>query len=526
MQQDDLRVVAQLFEKAGDEDVDDQGAWQERFKDFVKQAMATYASRLKIGKRTDVQEKVETWRARFELFGIVVERLHVRLTSLHIDVAEVVQELMESQAKIFNEVLTEFAAAVCIPTSGQQAGNNGSIALLGDTNSSDSTGARGAALSAANRSCRSGLDSSRSLAKDCSTSSPRLGREDVDSPSMSSTSRFTSGTPQDVTLRAPLSPRSYSAIHIKQRQARNGFDEGSSSSSFGTRPSRELTLAQLRDIILAVYASKAQYDAKCLEMKEPTETMEQHLYAFLGKRYGLDSATQEWATTIFRGIQKFAPRENDVAVFGKILQNTLAESFPAVQDTLTQSANDLLRQALEDRQRHRPQTEIEALWRARSRCGVPLDECGEVLSFMYNERDADEIMDRLGQLSRLSMTNGGSEQLSPDSLRLKDFMQILLNFQTHLTEGFLTDFVEIFRQVNTDGTGFITGAQLEDLVSRVSYVTAVEEGRLSGRALFDAKAEAMTSIQRFKKGATFSQCVDLFKGLISARWNAVYQETA
>jgi len=156
---------------------------------------------------------------------------------------------------------------------------------------------------------------------------------------------------------------------------------------------------------------------------------------------------------------------------------------------------------------------------------------------MYNESDAEALMNRLQQLSSLSRrsdaetlmdrsANVPTEQLAQDSLRMKDFLQVLLNFQTHLTEGFLADFVQIFRQVNDDGTGFIAGVQLEDLVTRLGYVQAIEEGRVSGRALFEAKAEAMRSIQLFKKGVTFSQCVDLFKDLISARWQAVYQEDA
>merc|ERR1711972_299707 len=124
----------------------------------------------------------------------------------------------------------------------------------------------------------------------------------------------------------------------------------------------------------------------------------------------------------------------------------------------------------------------------------------------------------------MAMAGPHGEQLSPDSVRHKDFMQVLLSFQMNLTEAFLADFVKIFRQVNTEGTGVVAGEQLEELVRRVSFVQAVEDGTVSGRILVQAKANTLNSIRPFKKGATFSQCVDLFTALISARWDVVGQE--
>merc|ERR1719281_1984092 len=115
--------------------------------------------------------------------------------------------------------------------------------------------------------------------------------------------------------------------------------------------------------------------------------MEQHLYSFLTKRYVTKPAIMEWASSIFRAIQRFAGHECDVAVFGKILQNSLAESFPAVQDTLRATVQQLLRAQLEQKHSHRPPAEIEALWGDRLRRGVPVSECDEVVCYMFNEQD-------------------------------------------------------------------------------------------------------------------------------------------
>lgn len=256
----------------------------------------------------------------------------------------------------------------------------------------------------------------------------------------------------------------------------------------------------------SVYVSKAQHDRKCQEAKEPGQTLEQHLYVWLGKRYTLKSVVQEWACAIFKAIQKHARRECDVAAFGKMLQNTLAESFPDVQERLKQTVIELLRSNLEDRHPHRPQAEIEAMWRTRSRCGVPLSECEEVVKYMYNEGDAQEIMLRMQHASQ-NASEVGPEALAPDSVSLKDMMTVLQFYQMRLTESFLSDFIDIFR---------------EELVRRVGFVKFSEQDDTAGLAqLAIAQAQAKNNMRSFKKGATFSQCVDIFTGLISARWGAL-----
>jgi len=302
---------------------------------------------------------------------------------------------------------------------------------------------------------------------------------------------------------------SYTAIHMSRRER--------ISNAGASRPGKDLTLRQLRDIMLSVYSSKAQHDLRCQETKEPTETMEQHTYSFLGKRYGLKSVIQEWASAIFRAIQRFASKECDVAVFGKILQNTLAESFPAVQDTIRSTVHQLLRQQLEARHPQRPQAEIENLWRARSRNGVPIAECEEVIRYMYNDNDAQAVLGRL-QFAAENATQD-SEPLTPGSVRYKDLMQVLLSFQMNLTEAFLADFVRIFKQVDSNNDGIVDSAQLEELVRRVGQVDGIETNSPASTVLMEAKAATANSIRKFRR-ATFSQCVDLFTGLISARWAA------
>ena len=49
------------------------------------------------------------------------------------------------------------------------------------------------------------------------------------------------------------------------------------------------------------------------------------MYTYLNQKYGLKSIIIEWATAILNGIKKFNKADNDVRLFGRILQNLCDE---------------------------------------------------------------------------------------------------------------------------------------------------------------------------------------------------------
>lgn len=225
----------------------------------------------------------------------------------------------------------------------------------------------------------------------------------------------------------------------------------------------------------------------------------------------MKSAVQDWSKAIFKAVHKYASSHNDVAVFGKIIQNTLGESFPSVQETCRETLKQLLMNVLADKHPSRPEQELKSIWLARTRTGFPLKECSEVISYMYNDSDADKLLVKLNYAA-------GSTMRSDDLCPLKDFLQVALNFQMSLTEAFLSDFVEKFKQVDTNRAGILNYQQLEDLVNEIGHIEELDN--LAAAVLDEARNSTLTQMRCFAKGATFSQCVDIFTALISARWGA------
>jgi len=48
-----------------------------------------------------------------------------------------------------------------------------------------------------------------------------------------------------------------------------------------------MSLNNLKDLISDIFCSKFKHDEKCMQIQAPQETMEQYLYTYLSKKYGL-----------------------------------------------------------------------------------------------------------------------------------------------------------------------------------------------------------------------------------------------
>ena len=124
-----------------------------------------------------------------------------------------------------------------------------------------------------------------------------------------------------------------------------GYQSGMASSNVmgsGSSP-KLLTLPHLRSLIREIYASKTQHDEKCLASGAGLETLEQHLYTFMSTRFGLKSLVVEWVESVIQAVQLYAQEDNEVAVFGKILQNEIDEEFRVVQSEVKKTLAELLK---------------------------------------------------------------------------------------------------------------------------------------------------------------------------------------
>ena len=103
-----------------------------------------------------------------------------------------------------------------------------------------------------------------------------------------------------------------------------------------------ISLKALKDFMNELYLSKSNYDLKCLKYNLPKETLEEHMYTFLNKKYGLKNLIIEWARNIINGIKYYSRKDSFVLLFGKILRNEQEEDARIIIERVANSIEELL----------------------------------------------------------------------------------------------------------------------------------------------------------------------------------------
>lgn len=84
---------------------------------------------------------------------------------------------------------------------------------------------------------------------------------------------------------------------------------------------RNLSIKNLREMIIDIQNQKLKFDRKSLENKQPRETMQQYVYTYLNQKYGLKNLVIEQYVAVLNGIKMFHKEDHDIDLFGKILKN-------------------------------------------------------------------------------------------------------------------------------------------------------------------------------------------------------------
>ena len=103
-----------------------------------------------------------------------------------------------------------------------------------------------------------------------------------------------------------------------------------------------ISLKTLKDFINELYLSKSNYDMKCIEFKLPKETLEEYMYTYLNKKYGLKKLILEWARNIINGIKYYSKKDSFVLLFGKIIRNEQEEDARHIIQKVLESIEELL----------------------------------------------------------------------------------------------------------------------------------------------------------------------------------------
>lgn len=110
---------------------------------------------------------------------------------------------------------------------------------------------------------------------------------------------------------------------------------------------RVMSLHECREIITMLYDSKDSINSRVTNTGSKNssfvpETMEQHVYRWMEKKYGLRSISVEHAAMLLTTVRLYCEEHIDVEVFYKIFCNDVDEEYYKVHLEIQQSIRDLM----------------------------------------------------------------------------------------------------------------------------------------------------------------------------------------
>ena len=152
-----------------------------------------------------------------------------------------------------------------------------------------------------------------------------------------------------------------------------------------------ISLKTLKDFINELYSSKAEYDIKCNKFKLPKETLEEHMYTFLNKKYGLKNLIIEWAKNIITGIKYYSKRDSTVLLFGKIMRNEQEEDARFIIRKVSESIEELLLYYIKKQNPLKLFNEIKVIFEKKKKSELMEEEWKGIIYSIYEKEEAREI---------------------------------------------------------------------------------------------------------------------------------------
>ena len=311
-----------------------------------------------------------------------------------------------------------------------------------------------------------------------------------------------------------------------------------------------ITLKTMKEIINEIYNSKVIYDKKCKDNKLPIETMEQHMYTFLNKKYGLKNLVIDWARNIINGIKEYSKIDSTVLLFGKIMRNEQEEDSRFIIQKLINSISDLLLCYIKSNNPLKSIKEINKMVKDKKNSELFEEEWKGIIYNIYEESEAKEIENKIEnyinkkfqlkkeevlkkyQLSRKNNNNdyiydisGKNDkqlninsnnkisrmekyylltQTAENTILYNDFLKIVLNYHIKFRDKQLKNFVILFKRIDTDKNGILNEEEFSELVRSFQIYNEDE--------IDDKIFNFLSRIDVFdNQKITFSECITFFQ---------------
>eukprot|EP00826_Nyctotherus_ovalis_P055261 TRINITY_DN7324_c0_g1_i9.p1 TRINITY_DN7324_c0_g1~~TRINITY_DN7324_c0_g1_i9.p1 ORF type:complete len:531 (-),score=182.88 TRINITY_DN7324_c0_g1_i9:276-1868(-) len=247
------------------------------------------------------------------------------------------------------------------------------------------------------------------------------------------------------------------------------------------------TLKQVKDLIFDIYLQKVKYDDKCAENGQPVETMEEYMYIYLNRVYGLKSLIIEEARGLIEGVKKYSSIDSDVALFDKILKHECDEDFRLVFSDIKATMGDLLKEHFKLKYKLKTEAEIGEMVKCIQRGEIGESYWTMIIEQMYSKEDCE----RLAEMVRRKVGESGGAETSARKMTREEavqsrnrksgglpyrlFQKIVLDFQLDTHSEYLKNFTNLFKEVDKERNGVLNEKTFRELLGRMNLSASEEE---------------------------------------------------
>lgn len=273
-----------------------------------------------------------------------------------------------------------------------------------------------------------------------------------------------------------------------------------SKTNFYLTGNKKPTPKMFKELIYNIYEAKESFNKKCIENKQPKETLEQFIYTYFNYKYGLKNMVIEWATNIINGIKNYSLINSEIRLFGKILRNELDEDSRMIMSKIKKKVNEIFMNILRKEFSFKNDDEIINQKNKIIKNRLPLNIVQMILNNLYTEEEQEKIIKKINKsvneykykisknesdnnilfnlkcknnkdniyhqkLTRIEINQKLIEKENElNTIDYNDLLEILHEFQIIKREKYLKPFVNIFKSVDKDNDGILNESQFINLV--------------------------------------------------------------
>lgn len=190
-------------------------------------------------------------------------------------------------------------------------------------------------------------------------------------------------------------------LHLFRLDVQKAIDDGRC---------RDMSLNECKELIERIYESKIVANEKAMKGvgNLPMETLEQHTYRTLEKKYGLRSLAVDHVGMLIKAVDQYvATGDNDIIVFQKIFRNEIEEDFRLIQEELKTSIKDLTMVSIMGRNPTKDQPTLLLLLDQKMTSGViSEEEWKDLINYLYNPIDSNTLCLLLRKIAVEGIDNG------------------------------------------------------------------------------------------------------------------------